>query len=287
MLLVTGATGRVGGHVLEGLVAAGIPARAALQTPRRKFEEEVRFSFTDSATWQAAFTDVEAMFVMRPPQIGNVGRDMIPALEAARSGGVRRMVFLSLQGAEKNPVVPHHKLERWIAGSGLEWTFVRAGFFMQNLSTTHAAEIRDLNQIIVPAGSGKTSFVDVRDVAAVAVHALTTSRLINRAITPTGVEALTYGQAADIISREIGRMVAYRRPGPWAYWRHARSQSMPAGQAAVMLALYSACRFNLAAAVTDDVRQVLGREPITFTRFAHDERAAWLPAAMSHGGFLG
>ncbi|MEH0842906.1 NAD(P)H-binding protein [Micromonospora sp. CPCC 205711] len=107
------------------------------------------FSFTDPGTWDAAFTGVDRMFLMRPPQVDNAKRDMLPALERARQLGVRRMVLLSLQGAEKNPVVPHHALEKWLRASGLEWTFVRAAFFMQNLSTTHAADIRDRDQILL------------------------------------------------------------------------------------------------------------------------------------------
>ena len=91
---------------------------------------------------------------MRPPAIGNVRRDLLPAVEAARQAGVRHVVFLSLQGAEKNKVVPHATVESWLRSSGLSWTFVRPSFFHQNLSTTHAADIRDRDQILVPAGVG-------------------------------------------------------------------------------------------------------------------------------------
>ncbi|KOX23332.1 MULTISPECIES: NmrA family NAD(P)-binding protein [unclassified Streptomyces] len=276
-VLVTGATGRVGRHVLRELTEQGVPARAAVHRPAPDAAATaVPFSFTDPRTWRGAMRGATSMFVMRPPRISRVEEDMLPALSAARGYGVERMVLLSLQGADRNPAVPHHALESWLRTSGVEWTFVRAGFFMQNLSTTHAAEIRDLGRIIVPAGGGRTSFVDVRDVAAVAARALTGDSLVREAVTPTGATALNYTEAADLISGELGRPVRYTSPGPLEFWRHRRALGTPRAEAAVMLALYSACRFNLAAGVTDDVRTVLGREPISFARFAHDERTAWL-----------
>ncbi|MFH8256007.1 NmrA family NAD(P)-binding protein [Streptomyces roseolus] len=277
-VLVTGATGRVGRHVVSELVEQGLPVRAAHRQVGRSSgtASSVAFSFTDPQTWREAMRGATSMFVMRPPQISDVKKDMLPALSAAREYGIKRMVLLSLQGAERNPAVPHHALERWLRDSGLEWTFVRAGFFMQNLSTTHAAEIRDRGQIIVPAGSGRTSFVDARDVAAVAVRALTGDTLVRRAVTPTGAQALTYAEAADLLSAELGRTIDYTSPGPVAFWRHRRALGTPRAETAVMLALYSACRFDLAAGITHDVQDVLGREPVSFDRFAHDEREAWL-----------
>ncbi|MFD6415337.1 NmrA family NAD(P)-binding protein [Streptomyces sp. NPDC060194] len=276
-VLVTGASGRVGRHVVEELAGLGVPVRAARHGAAGDGGPAavVPFSFTDPGTWQAAFEGVESAFVMRPPQIGNVKRDMVPALEAARRAGVRRMVLLSLQGAERNPVVPHHALEKWLRASDVEWTFVRAGFFMQNLSTTHAADIRDRGEIVLPAGHGRTSFVDARDVAAVAARALSGDALVRRAVTPTGDRALTYTEVAAALSRELARPVRYTRPGPLRFWRHVRAQDTPRAESAVMLALYTSCRFGLAARVTDDVSLVLGRPPRTFAEFAHAERAAW------------
>ncbi|MGW2302502.1 hypothetical protein [Streptomyces sp. NPDC001809] len=113
--------------------------------------------------------------------------------------------------------------------------------------------------------------------AAVAAHALTSDQLVRRAVTPTGSTALTYTQAAELLSAELGRSVRYAAPSPVAFWRHRRALGTTRAETGVMLALYSACRFNLAAGVTHDIRDTLGREPISFSQFAHDERDAWLP----------
>ena len=215
-ILVTGATGNVGSAVLRSLTANGEkPASPAVSADRRRAPDNVvAFDFTDPGTWSAAFGGVESMFLMRPPAIGNVRRDLLPAVAAARNAGVRHVVFLSLQGAEKNKVVPHAAVEKWLRSSGLVWTFVRASFFHQNLSTTHAADIRDRDEIIVPAGNGATAFVDAEDVGAVAATALLDPAAhAMKAWTVTGPRALTYDQVADILTNELRRPIRYTRPG--------------------------------------------------------------------------
>ncbi|TRW46691.1 NmrA family NAD(P)-binding protein [Georgenia yuyongxinii] len=277
-ILVSGPSGNVGRTVVAALVAAGADVRAASRDAHAAGPVRgVRFDFTDPTTWPAAFAGVEAMFVVRPPALGNAKRDIIPALTAARDAGVRHMVLLSLQGAERNHVVPHAAIERWLRTSGLSWTFVRASFFHQNLSTTHVADVRDRDEIVVPAGRGTTAFVDAEDVGAVVAAALLDrAHHANRAWTVTGSEALSYDDVARILIAELGRPIRYARPGALRYARHARRVlHMPWPMVAVTAAIYTTARLGLAGGLTDDVRTVLGREPVTFSQFAHRERAAW------------
>ncbi|PFG43367.1 uncharacterized protein YbjT (DUF2867 family) [Isoptericola jiangsuensis] len=278
MILVTGARGNVGSVVARELRTAGASLRSGVRAPAAGAADDVAFDFTDPATWAAAFDGVTSMFLVRPPAIGNVRRDLLPAMAAARDAGVEHVVFLSLQGAEKNKVVPHATVESWLRGSGLAWTFVRASFFHQNLSITHASDVRDRDEILVPAGRGATAFVDAEDVGAVAAAALLDpAPHRDRAWTVTGPRALTYGEVASILSAELGRPIRYPRPGALRYARHARrTLEMPWGMVAVTTAIYTTARLGLAAGLTDDVRTVLGRDPIDLAAFAHRERRAWL-----------
>lgn len=278
--LVTGATGTVGSAVVRALQGCDLTVRVAAHRGRPS-PGAAELDFTDSSTWAAAFDGIDAMFLVRPPALGNVRRDLLPAVAAAQAAGVRQVVFLSLQGAEENRVVPHATVEAWLRKSGLDWTFVRPSFFCQNLSTTHAADIRDRDEIIVPAGRGSTAFVDADDVGAVAAAALLDpARHRNRAWTVTGPRALTYQQVADLLTRELGRRIRYSAPGLLSYARHAHAAlGMPWGMVAVTSAIYTTARLGLAAGISDDVRTVLGREPTDFAEFALRERATWIPAA--------
>jgi len=283
VILVTGATGNVGRVVVERLLAAGRNVRATGRTPEsvsRMFGERVQavaLDFTDASTWTSAFDGVRGMFLMRPPQLGKPKTQMVPALDYARGQGIKQMVFLSLQGAEGNKVVPHAAIESWLRTSGISWTFVRASFFDQNLMTTHLTDIRDRNEIMVPAGRGATAFVDAEDVGAVAAAALLDPLShANAALTVTGDEALTYDQIAEILTVELGRPIRYARPGAFRYVHHARSTlGMPWGMVAVTTAIYTTARLGLAAGCTETVREVLHRDPIGFAAFAHRERDVW------------
>jgi uncharacterized protein YbjT (DUF2867 family) len=161
----------------------------------------------------------------------------------------------------------------------MAWTFVRPSFFHQNLSTTHAPDIRDLDQVIVPAGRGATAFVDATDVGAVAAAALLQpDHHHDRAWTITGPAALTYDQVADLLTQELRRPIRYTRPGALRYARHARQHlAMPWGMVAVTTAIYTTTRLGLAAGLSDDLTTVLGREPTDFATFAHRERRHWQP----------
>lgn len=285
-MLVTGATGNVGSRVVAALLTAGRRVRAAGSNADSVFArfgdqvDAVSFDFTDPTTWAEAYAGVEQMFLMRPPHLGKPKTQMLPSLEAAKAAGVRQMVLLSLQGAEHNRVVPHAALEAWLRRSGLDWTFVRAAFFMQNLTTTHLTDIRDRDAITVPAGSGATAFVDARDVAAVAAEALLKPTLHrNAAWTPTGPQAITYAEVADVLSDVLGRPIRYEKPGMLRYARHAYSTlGMPWRMVAVTTAIYTVARLGRAAGLTDDVVAVTGRRPVSFREFAERERAVWTRA---------
>jgi uncharacterized protein YbjT (DUF2867 family) len=283
-VVVTGPTGNVGRPLVDLLLAAGVPVRAALRAdPARSYGlpegvERTEFDWLDPVTWPATFAGARSLFVVRPPQLSRPRSQMLPALEAARDAGVEHVVLLSLQGAEGNRFVPHAALEQWLRESGLAWTFVRPSFFMQNLTSTHRAEIRDKDEIVVPAGGGTTAFVDTRDVAAVAAQALLhRDAHAGRAWTPTGPRALTYDEVALILSAELGRAIRYRRPGLPRYVHHARRQGMPWTMVAVTCGIYTVARLGRAGGLTDDVRTVTGRPPADLAAFVHRERAAWLP----------
>ncbi len=280
-VLVTGATGTVGAPLVRALCEAGAPVRAATRHPGSDPEEgveEVRFDLTDPTTWSAAFTGVETMFLLRPPQVGDVRRDVAPALRAARAIGVRHVVLLSVQGADRLKVVPHARLESWLRDSGMAWTFVRPSFFTQNLAQVHGAQVREHDELLMPAGRGRTAFVDAVDVAAVAAAALLDPGAhAQQAYTPTGPEALTYDEVAVRLSDVLGRRITYRAPGLVEYVRRARAWGMPTSMVAVTSVIYTTARLGIAAGLTDDVHAVTGRAPTGVRPVLERERAAFEP----------
>ena len=274
-ILVTGATGNVGRPLVAALRAQGARVRPASR--RNRDPEGVSFDFVDPSTWQAAFEGVLSMYLVRPPQVTKIDADLVPALEWARSCGVRHVVLLSVQGAGRIPVLPHAAIERWLRRSGMKWTFVRPSYFDQNLAEVFAADIRDRDQIMVPAGNGRTAFVDAVDVAAVTACALLEpEHHYGRVWTPTSDEALTYTEVAGIMTDVLGRPIEYRRPSISRYFRHARNVLEFTPPMAMMTTLiHATARLGMAGHLTDDVRTVTGRAPTTLHEYVLRERNVW------------
>jgi uncharacterized protein YbjT (DUF2867 family) len=282
-LLVTGTLGNVGSEVIRRLGQSGHVVRAAdraLEPIHQRFGDAVEptvLDFEQPETFGPAFAGVKRLFLMRPPTISDVRRLIFPAIDAAKAAGVEQIVFLSLIGVERNHVVPHYKIEQYLLASGVPYTFLRPSFFMQNLSTTHRAEIRDHDEIFVPAGRGKTSFIDVRDIAAVAALALTEDGHTNQTYSLTGDEALDYFQVAGLLSAVLDRPIVYRQPSLLRFIQRQRRSGTAWPFILVMSGIYTTARLGLAARLTGDLRRLLGRAPISMRRYLEDYRDMWRP----------
>lgn len=278
-VLVTGATGSVGRYVVAGLVRAGEPVRAGTTRPGRDLAElagaeQVRVDFEDPGSWEPAFAGVDRLFLMRPPQLTDTEHLVRPFIEVARRHDVRLVVFLSLLGV--NRAMPHWRIERDLLASGLPHTFLRAGFFAQNLEAAYRDDIRDHDRIRLPAGQGRTSFVDTRDLADVAVLALRDPAThAGQAYDLTGPEAHTYGKVASLLSAELARPITYEPISFPRYWRALTAADLPRDYRVVQLAINAIARLGLAAKVTDDLPRLLGRPTRTLATYIHDAREAW------------
>ena len=136
--------------------------------------------------------------------------------------------------------------------------------------------IKEQHEIFIPAGKGKTSFIDVRDIAAVAVLALTQDGHANRIYDLTGSEALDYGQVASLFSAVLGRTITYHQPSLLSFIRRQRAKDVPLPFIAVMAGIYTIARRGLAARVTEDTQRLLGRAPIAFKQYIADYRECWV-----------
>ena len=273
-IFVMGATGRVGSAVIDAL-PVGASVRAATQQMRHSENTDwVRFSLEDQDTFAQALDGVDAIFLMRPPQIIK-GAAFVPFLEAAKARNIRRIVALSVAGAETNAFLPHHAMEQEVIKLGFDWTMIRPSDFMQNLETVHLQSIRDRDEIAVPAGQGRSSFIDVVDIGDVIAKVLLQEGHGGKGYTLTGPEALNFSDVAHILTEVLGRHIRYRELGALAFlWEHLR-EGRALGIGLVMTALYSAQRFGKASTVTDEVKRLLGRPPGDMPTYATRSRDLW------------
>ena len=278
-ILITGATGNVGGEVVKALIKLDQPMVAAVakQADLLKFPEgqAVVLDFMDSATWQPALTGVDRVFLMRPPAISDVKTYLFPFIDAAVANGVKQITFLSLQGVSFNPLTPHYKVEKYLKKIHAPYTFVRPNFFMQNLSTFYKNDILTNDEIFLPAGKGRTAFVDVRDIGSVVAKTLSEAGHMHQAYTLSGQEALDYYQVSAIMSQVLGRTITYQNPSVKEYVARLRTLKTDESFIKVQKMLYFVVRHNFSSGTSQDISRLLGRPPIAFKQFCEDYADNW------------
>ena len=282
-ILITGATGNVGHALLQKLrdeenvniYAAG----RSIEKMRRQIDNDsinyVKHDFKDESTYESALVNIDTVFLMRPPAISKVKKYIRPFLVKIKENKIKQVVFLSLQGAEKNIVVPHHRVEKHIKNLNIPYTFLRPSFFMQNLSTTHQKEIKEKNEIFIPAGKGKTNFIDIRDIAAAARKVILEDGHINKAYKLTGPENLDYYEIAEVMSEILNKKIEYKDPSIFQFFKRKRQEGYSIIHTLVMIGLYSASKYGSVAKKTDEFKQLMERKPITFKEFVRDHKEKW------------
>ena len=281
--MVTGALGNVGGYVAKHLIANGQEVvvadidAAKLQERYGDKAESVYFDFTDTNTFSAALQGVDRVFIMRPPHLGKP-EELKPFVEALKAqGSIKLVCFLSLIGVDKNPVPPHHKIEKYIEQAGLPYCHIRPSFFMQNISGVHAFEIKHFDRIVVPVKQALTSFIDAEDIGEITARVLSEpDKHQNRGYSITGPEAIDYHEAAKILSEELGREITYANPSPRLskkYWIEIRG--LDKEYSTVMGMLYMMTRLGTAQKVTSTFEDIMGKKPQTFRQFVRKNMATW------------
>lgn len=287
-ILVTGATGNVGRAVVAALRSRGLGVRAAATSVagvHRVLGDEVDAVALDlrrRGSWSAALAGCRALFLLRPPAIADAKGVVNPFVDAARANGVAQIVFLSVAGADRNPLLPHYAIERHLQAADDRWTILRPGFFAQNLGDAYLRDIRDDDRLYVPAGRGRAAFVDVRDVGEVAAQTLLEPRAHRgRAYLLTGPRAESFDDAARLLSTALGRRIRYEPASIVGYARHLHRQGLPLGQIAVQTLLHLGLRLGQAARVDPTLAQLLGRAPRSLADYVRDHAALFGPASAA------
>ncbi len=264
LTLVLGGTGKTGRRVAERLASRGVPTRVASRAC------DPPFDWGDQSAWDAVLEGVTAAYISYAPDLAIPGAtDAIRAfVERAVGQGVRRLVLLSGRGEEEA-----QECELIIQRADIEWTVVRCSWFCQNFSEGEFLDMVLAGEIALPAGEVGEPFVDVDDIADVAVAALTEDGHAGQVYELTGPQLLTFAEAVDEIARAAGRTIQYVQIPHEAFAAGVAEAGLPEDITWLLDYLFATVLDGRNAYLADGVRRALGREPRDFTGYVRETAA--------------
>lgn len=267
-ILILGGTGKTGRRVAERLKAKGYSVRIGSRSTQPAFD------WDNEESWKASLEGVTAAYITYAPDLAMPGaKDAIQGfVDLAKAQGVQRLVLLSGRGEEEAQAC-----ESIVQGSGLEWTIVRASWFHQNFSEGAFIDMVLGGVITLPAGEQLEPFVDVDDIADVAVAAFTEDHHQGEVYEVTGPRLMTLSDVAADLSMATGRDIRYVDVSHEAFVSEVANSGAPKDVVWMLDYLFSTVLDGRNAYLSDGVQRALGRAPKDFADFARAVAAtgAW------------
>lgn len=282
-ILVTGATGKSGREVVNQLILKGESVRVGVRDiPKAESMgwegvEIVLFDYNKPETFKAVLEDIDRMFMVPPPMTPTTHELAIPVIDAAKQAGVNHIVYTSGMGVEL-VLDPGHamlKIEDYLENCGIDCTFLGLTWFMQNCNDWLLPDIKAKGCISAPTADAKISFVDARDIGAVAAVALTSDEHRNKRYTITGGEAIDYHEVARLLTEASGRKIEYIPVSEEESKKISQADRWPEETLKIVMKTYQRAREGVYAEVSPDVENILGRPHIKFEQYAKDYAEYW------------
>ena len=277
-ILITGATGNVGielinqllvspnhGHIIAGVRDIN---KAKKNNPIFSSIESRVFDFEDCDTFDTALVNIDIIFLLRPPHISNIDKYFRPLiLKIAKSKNIK-IIFLSVQGAEKSTIIPHRKIELLIINNKIEYIFLRPSYFMQNLTTTLYPEISNDKSITLPSGNAKFNWIDIIDIARIGVECINNfNQYINCALTISGLKNLNFSEVVNVINGIAHSKIKYLNVNPVRYFIKKKKEKMEIGMIIVMLILHFLPKIQSEPDISNTYQIIFKEDPHTIEDF--------------------
>ena len=280
MIIVTGATGKIGRELVKLLASTRTSARAIARDPSKLDNAGVpvvQADLSDPASLDRAFQGANHLFLLSATGEQQVLQER-NAIRAAVRAGFHHVVKLSALGAD--PASPlqlgrwHAESESELKQSGLGWTILQPHYFCQNLLGQQPS-IHAEGAIYGSAGEGKVPFVDVRDIAMVAFATLTQPGYMGRSYVLTGGQAYSHAQAAELIGKAAGKQVRYVDLPAETMQASLQAAGMPEWYARDLVGLMTFFRSGAAAELTPTIAEITRKTPRTLEDFIRDHAHAF------------
>ena len=274
MILITGASGSVGKTVLQEAIGKEPKVRAMYRSKEEAAKapagcEPVVADFSDKQSLRGAVEGVTSVFLVCSPipQLVELESNVV---DVCKESGVKHVVLNSAMGAgDYGKSFPswHRKVEDKLKASGMSYTILRPNGFLQNIVAFHAASIRTQGAFYQAMGDAKVSYLDVGDIAAVAVKALQGGAHAGKTYELNGPEAISNEEMAKRISKVGGRPVKFVDIPEAAQREAMLGLGMPDWQVTALLELQQYYKQGGGAKTDGLLKSLLGREPVTLDQY--------------------
>jgi uncharacterized protein YbjT (DUF2867 family) len=280
VILLTGATGKIGGETAKQLLAKGARLRALVRDEAKAAGlkaagvELVVGDIADAGAVKRALSGVDKAFLLLPNGEHQEANEK-QFTDLCVAAGVKHLVKMSSMEAVPTAKTPipraHWAVEEYIRASGLDWTMIKPNFFMQNLLAS-ARAIKEQGNFSLPMGDGTTGMADARDIGAVCAEVLTGKGHAGKSYEITGPEVLTFHQVAERFSAVLGKKIEYV-PMPMAQFRERMTNVLKPWHLNAVCELFREIAEIGLDHTTDTFRKLTGREPRSVRQFVEDHVA--------------
>jgi uncharacterized protein YbjT (DUF2867 family) len=280
VILVTGALRNVGAEVIRQLAARDVYVRAAVedlgQARAMGWSQVELTAFAYSRPDPAAFTGVNRLLLVMPPGDFEAEESQIASLiDHAQRARIEHVVFVSSIGTENLHITGQWAVEQRLVESDMAYTILRSGWFFQNFVTNDLLREEIRRGVFRSAiGTARISGVDVRDVAAVAVAALTDDGHQNQIYT-LGEHIMDSAYIAEMFSKVLKREIRVEYISEYEAAHHLRMAGESREVAKWWRIVYQLMRQGAYTASVADISRVLGRPSIPFKQFVQDYADTW------------
>jgi uncharacterized protein YbjT (DUF2867 family) len=273
-ILITGCTGNVGTAVLEVLskshtdlqITGGVRDVVKNKLLEIKYNMSlVNLDFEKPETYKNTLQNYDVIFLLRPPQIDNIEAYFKPFIESSKTAKVKLIIFLSVQGADKNNLI--------IQQSEIPFVFLRPSYFMQNFLNSLNKDLVEQNRIYLPAGKAKFNLVDVGDIGTATNHILqNTNKYLNQSFEITSNDQLTFGEMADKLTTKLNKKITYKSPNLISFIVDKTKEKVPFKMILVIIMLHFLPRFSKPTLLSQDFKKITGIEPTFFEQFIENNK---------------
>jgi uncharacterized protein YbjT (DUF2867 family) len=275
LVLVIGASGTVGGELVNLLKKQGFRTRATTSKPVPSTDELAHVNLATGEGINSAFAGVDRAFLLSPPGYADQYSMLSPLIQESKRRGLKKVVLMTAMGANADESTPFRQAEIELEKSGLDYNIIRPNWFLQNFNTFWIQSINEQGKILLPAGTAKVSFIDARDISAVAAKLLTSTEFENRDFDLTGPESVDHSQVAEVLSTVAARSISYQDIGPEELLKSLLSVGLPADYSNFLVMIFGFLKSGYNAGLNTNVKMITGVQPRSLLQYAADYRNAW------------